>query len=114
MMGQDVGFPVPKGGAGELAQALTLRAEAAGARVRTNALVVDVEVRQGRASAVTLADGSRIRVRRAVLADVPAPALYRELVGVQHLPHAFMANLDRFQWDNPTIKVNWAVSEPVP
>jgi phytoene dehydrogenase-like protein len=114
MMGQDVGFPVPQGGAGELAQALTRRAEAAGARVRTNALVVDIDVRQGRAGAVVLADGSRIGVHRAVLADVPAPALYRDLVGLEHLPQRFAADLDRFQWDNPTIKVNWALSRPVP
>jgi len=114
MMGQDVGFPVPRGGAGEFARALTRRAEAAGAQVRTNALAVDIEVRQGRAYAVTMADGSRIRSRRAVLADVPAPALYRDLVGVQHLPNRFVADLDRFQWDNPTIKVNWAVSGRMP
>jgi phytoene dehydrogenase-like protein len=114
MMGQDVGFPVPQGGAGELAQALTRRAESAGARVRTNALAVDIEVRQGRAVAVSLADGSRIQVRRAVLADVPAPALYRDLVGLGHLPPRFRTNLDRFQWDNPTIKVNWALADRVP
>jgi phytoene dehydrogenase-like protein len=114
MMGQDVGFPVPQGGAGELAQALTRRAETAGVRVRTNALVVDIDVRQGRAAAVVLADGTRIGVRRAVLADVPAPALYRDLVGLEHLPSRFVADLDRFQWDNPTIKVNWALSGEVP
>jgi phytoene dehydrogenase-like protein len=114
MMGQDVGFPVPQGGAGELARALTLRAEAAGARVRTNALVVKIDVRQGRAGGVVLSDGTRIRARRAVLADVPAPALYRDLVGLEQLPLRFRADLDRFQWDNPTIKVNWAVSGRVP
>jgi len=45
---------------------------------------------------------------------VPAPALYRDLLGVQHLPNRFVADLDRFQWDNPTIKVNWAVSGRMP
>ncbi len=114
MMGQDVGFPVPQGGAGELAQALTRRAEAAGARVRLDTAAVHIEVEQGRATAVHLADGSRIRVRRAVLADVPAPGLYQGLVGLQHLPTSFADDLERFQWDNPTIKVNWALSRPMP
>ena len=114
MIGQDVGFPVPQGGAGQLAAALTRRAEAAGAQVRTGAQAVRIEQAHGRAAAVVLADGSRIGVRRAVLADVPAPALYRDLVGLEHLPARFVADLDRFQWDNPTIKVNWAVSAPVP
>jgi phytoene dehydrogenase-like protein len=114
MMGQDVGFPVPQGGAGELAQALTRRAEAGGARVRLNSEVVRIEVEHGRAAAVQLADGSRIRARRAVLADVPAPGLYRDLVGLRHLPPRFVDDLERFQWDNPTIKVNWALSRPMP
>jgi phytoene dehydrogenase-like protein len=55
-----------------------------------------------------------VRARRAVLADVSAPALYRELVGLQHLPERLGRDLDRFQWDNPTVKVNWALDRPVP
>ncbi len=35
MLAQDVGFPVPRGGAGELTQALARRAESLGAQVRT-------------------------------------------------------------------------------
>jgi phytoene dehydrogenase-like protein len=114
MMGQDVGFPVPEGGAGELAQALTRRAQSRGAEVRVNTPAVRVEVHQGRATAVHLADGSRIQVRRAVLADVPAPGLYEDLVGRHYLPAAFVDSLERFQWDNPTIKVNWAMSRSMP
>lgn len=114
MMGQDVGFPVPEGGAGSLARALTHRAQAGGAEVVLGQRVTGIDVLGGRARAVVLEGGQRIQARRAVLADVPAPPLYRDLVGLQHLPARFADELDRFQWDNATLKVNWALSAPVP
>jgi phytoene dehydrogenase-like protein len=114
MLGQDVGFPVPEGGAQRLADALAARLESLGGHVRRSAMVERVELRGGRAVGVRLADGSMIRARRAVLADVSAPALYRDLVGLQHLPDRMGRDLDRFQWDNPTLKVNWALNGPVP
>ena len=45
-------------------------------------------------SGCRLADGTTVRARKAVLADVPAPALYRDLVGAQHLPARFVRDLD--------------------
>jgi len=114
MLGQDVGFPVPRGGAGELAGALARRLTAGGGRLVTGARVDRIVVAGGRAVGVQTQDGRRVRVRRAVLADVTAPALYLDLVGGEHLPARLRANLERFQWDHPTFKVNWAVAHPVP
>ena len=51
-------------------------------------------------SRVELADGTTIDAPRGVLADVGAPALYRDLVGEAHLPAAFVRDLDRFQYDS--------------
>ena len=53
-------------------------------------------------------------VRHAVLADVSAPALYRDLVGLDRLPARLAQDLTRFQWDAPTLKANWALSGPIP
>jgi phytoene dehydrogenase-like protein len=114
MLGQDVGFPVPRGGAQVLADALASRVRSAGGQVRTSTRVEAVEVAAGRAVAVRTADGGRIAVRKGVLADVDAPTLYRELVGPAHLPSAFLDDLTRFQWDHPTLKLNWALRAPVP
>lgn len=114
MLGQDVGFPVPVGGAARLAEALVSRYGAQGGSLRTGVRVEHIEVTSGRASAVLLADGTRVTARRAVLADVDAPTLYRRLVGAEHLPARLLTDLDRFQWDNPTVKLNWALREPVP
>ncbi|MET0965760.1 MAG: NAD(P)/FAD-dependent oxidoreductase [Nakamurella sp.] len=114
MLGQDVGFPVPKGGAQNLAFALQRRFESLGGQVRTNARVETVLVAGGRAVGVRTADGTEIRATKAVVADVGAPFLYRNLVGSQHLPAKFLDGLDKFQWDNPTLKINWALDRPLP
>lgn len=114
MLGQDVGFPVPEGGAGRLAAALAARAQAHGAQVRCGERVDRVFVAGGRAVGVRTASGLLVRARRAVLADVDAPTLYRDLVGLEHLPSGLRRDLDRFEWDTPTVKVNWALDGPVP
>lgn len=114
MLGQDVGFPVPEGGAQRLADALSARVRAGGGEVRTGFRVEKVLVGDGAATGVRLADGTTVGARKAVLADVSAPALYRDLVGLEHLPASFAKSLDRFQWDNATLKVNYALREPMP
>lgn len=113
MLGQSVGFPVPVGGAGQLVTALVRRLEARGGRLRTGVPVDRILVEDGRAVGVRTAGGQTVRAR-AVLADVGAPALYRDLVGVEHLPARLVADLDRFEWDGATLKIDWALSEPVP
>ncbi len=114
MLGQDVGFPVPQGGAQRLADALVSRFRAGGGELLLGTRVSSVDVRGGRATGVRLADGTRVVAKRAVLADVDAPTLYGDLVGAEHLPARFVDALERFQWDNPTLKLNWALSAPVP
>ncbi len=114
MLGQDVGYPVPEGGAGVLADALSRRFRAAGGQVLTGTRVAAVAVSGGRAVGVLTDGGTRIRARRAVLADVTAPALYTELLGPRHVPARLLDDLEHFQWDHPTLKVNWALDAPVP
>lgn len=114
MLAQDVGFPVPKGGAGSLAAALTARVQSLGGEVMTNSRVDEVLVRSGRACGVRLQDGSTKTARRAVLADVSAPALYRRLLRGVRQSHQFKRDLDAFQWDHATVKLNWALDGPVP
>ncbi|PRY38654.1 phytoene desaturase family protein [Umezawaea tangerina] len=114
MLGQEVGFPVPRGGAGELVAALVRRLESRGGRVECGRPVREVVVAGGRALGVRDAQGGLVRARRAVLADVPAPALYLDLVGEEHLPSRLVDDLAAFEWDDATIKVDWALSGPIP
>jgi phytoene dehydrogenase-like protein len=114
MLGQQHGFPVPAGGAGRLVDALVTRLRTAGGQLVHGARVDRVVVGAGRALGVRAADGRYWRARRAVLADVPAPALLLDLVGADHLPGRLVDDLGHFRWDSATIKVDWALSGPVP
>ncbi|GIF63574.1 FAD-dependent oxidoreductase [Asanoa ishikariensis] len=114
MLGQSIGFPVPVGGAGQLVSALLRRLSARGGTVEYGRPVARVLHARGTAVGVEDVHGEHVRARRAVLADVPAPFLYSELVGLDALPAGFTRHLRGFQWDNSTIKVDWALSAPVP
>lgn len=114
MLGQQHGFPVPVGGAGELAAALGRRAQAAGAAVHCDQAVERIDVRGGRAVTVHTAAGLTVRARRAVIADVNAPLLYRELLPAGAVPARLLADLEHFEWDTPVVKVNWALDGPIP
>ncbi len=115
MMGQDVGFPVPEGGAGELAQALTRRAEAAGAQ-RPDERVGRRHRRAtgpGRRCGASPTDRGSACAARCWRTCPPRPSTRPRRAAAPPLPRS-STDLDRFQWDNPTIKVNWALSGRCP
>ncbi|MFI2711544.1 phytoene desaturase family protein [Micromonospora sp. NPDC018662] len=114
MLGQQVGWPVPVGGAQRITDALVARLVERGGRIEYDARVERVLTARGRAMGVRTADGADWRARRAVLADVPAPALYLDLVGAAALPPRLVEDLAHFKWDGSTLKVDWALSAPVP
>ena len=114
MVGQHLGYPVPKGGSGMFSQAMARRFESLGGTIRTSTRATEVVVRDGRAVAVRTEHGEEIGVRNAVVADVSAPALYGDLVSWDHLPARLRRKMDRFDWDPGTVKVDWALDGPVP
>jgi phytoene dehydrogenase-like protein len=63
---------------------------------------------------VRTADGRELPAARAVLADVGAPQLYEQLVAPDHLPARVRRAIRRFEYDPSTVKVDWALSGPVP
>ncbi|WP_155371041.1 phytoene desaturase family protein [Catellatospora vulcania] len=114
MLGQHHGFPAAEGGAQSLTDAMVRRLTARGGVLCCQANADRIIVGGGRALGVVCADGRAWRARRAVLADVDAPYLYRHLVGPGHLPGQLLTDLRRFRYDRPTVKVDWALREPVP
>jgi phytoene dehydrogenase-like protein len=113
-IGQRHGFPVPEGGAGRLTDAMVRRLRSRGGELRCGHRVARVVVRRGRAVAVALADGTEVDAPAGVIADTGAPQLYLDLLERGHLSPRLLADLDRFQYDNSTVKVDWALREPIP
>ncbi|MEU1367768.1 NAD(P)/FAD-dependent oxidoreductase [Streptomyces sp. NPDC005803] len=114
MLGQAYGFPVPVGGAGALTSALVRRLRARNVDVHCGSRVTEVVVRRGRAVGVRTENGDAVPARKAVLADVSAPSLYLDLIAPEHLPPRVFGDLQRFQWDFATFKVDWALNRPIP
>ncbi|GAA2746353.1 NAD(P)/FAD-dependent oxidoreductase [Terrabacter aerolatus] len=113
LLGQTVGFPVPRGGAGELTAALVRRLRSRGGELCVGERAEGIRVHDGRAVAVRTAS-RELTGRRAVLADVSAPALYGGLVSWDELPTRLRRRMARFEWDPSTVKVDWALDGPVP
>ncbi len=114
MLGQTVGFPVPEGGAGELTAALARRFRALGGTLHCGADVERIEVDRGRAVAVRTVTGDRYAAGRAVLAAVSAPVLYGRLLRAEDVPARTARSMRDFRLDPSTVKVDWALSGPVP
>src|SRR4051794_8545472 len=72
MVGQEVGFPVPQGGAGNLVDALIARLKERGGQVTCGRQVSQVLLADGRAMGVRDSSGQVVRAARAVVATVPA------------------------------------------
>ncbi|MCY1142174.1 NAD(P)/FAD-dependent oxidoreductase [Actinoplanes sp. Pm04-4] len=113
MLGQQYGWPVPVGGAQRITDALVARLEQRGGRIVYDAPVERVLIARGKAMGV-LSAGEPYRAYRAVVADVPAPALYLDLVGERWLPPRLVEDLAHFRWDGATVKVDWAVRRKMP
>ena len=112
-LAQQVGFPVPVGGAGALTAALVARLRSRGGTVRCGAEVTQVVVERNRARGL-IVDGNEVPVRHAVLATVTAPALYRSLLCDVPLPTRIDENITRWQPSAGTVKVDWALEQPIP
>ena len=112
MLGQHHGFPVPVGGAGKLVEAMVRRLAARGGELRLASPVAAVEIRGRRATGVRLASGERISARRAVLADVPAPILFGDLVGESRLPARFGEDLAAFPMGCPDAEGGLGAQRP--
>ncbi len=113
MLGQTVGFPVPEGGAGRLALALADRFTSRGGTIELGTRAERILTDRGRVVGARTGTGGVHRVR-AVVADVAAPALYGGLVPWSELPAKVATRMARFELDPATIKVDWALSGPVP
>jgi len=108
------GFRIPLGGAKAITEALLLRFREAGGTVRLGTRAERLVVSDGRVTAVVTAQGDEIAVRRAVLADVGAPALYLKLLKPEDTSGWLQKRMRRFRYGWGTFKMDWALAGPVP
>ena len=113
MLGQTVGFPVPRGGAQSLTDALVARLAGLGGEVVVDAEVTRVVVRDGRVRGVEVRGGETYDAP-VVVADVAAQRLFGGLVQEADLPAGIVRGMRRFELDPGTVKVDWALSGRVP
>jgi phytoene dehydrogenase-like protein len=114
LLAGSAGFPVPVGGAKSITEALLARLREAGGDLRLSSEVVEIKVSGKRGTAVKTANGEEFEARRAILADVGAPALYRRLLPESSIPAWVRSSMRRFRYGWGTFKMDWALSGPVP
>jgi phytoene dehydrogenase-like protein len=95
--GHAVGWPFPRGGSQQIANALAAYAQSLGVEIRTGTRVTSLkELPRG--------------------ADVLCDITPRQLldIGGQELPPALRRGLDRYRYGMAAFKVDWALSGPIP
>jgi phytoene dehydrogenase-like protein len=98
------------GGMGAITQAMAAAAREFGAEIRTSAPVARIDVRDGRARGVELADGTRIEAR-VVLSNADPKRTFLSLVEPDALPGEFRRAIEGIKMDGPCAKVNLVLSE---
>jgi phytoene dehydrogenase-like protein len=98
------------GGMGAISEAITSEARARGVEITTDAEVVAVRVKAGRATGVALADGSEIEAR-AVAAAVNPKLLYLRLVQREALDADFRSRIERWRCASGSFRMNVALAE---
>lgn len=111
LLGHAVGWPSPEGGADRLAGALVGVLREHGGELRCAAPVARVVAERGRTAGVELEGGERLAAR-IVIADVTPHGLLR--LAEPHLPGRYAAALRRYRYGPSTLKVDWALSGPIP
>jgi phytoene dehydrogenase-like protein len=108
------GMAVAVGGAGNLPRALAAVARGHGAEIRTGADVARIEVRDGRAVGVVLADGERIGARRAVVANLSPGPLIGRLLADADVPAGVLRRAEAYRYGPATMTVHLAMDGPIP
>ena len=98
------------GGMGAISEAIAKEARGRDVEITTEAEVVAVRVKAGRATGVALADGSEIEAR-AVAAGVNPKLLYLRLVEPQALDSEFRSRMERWRCASGSFRMNVALAE---
>ncbi|HEX5385829.1 MAG TPA: NAD(P)/FAD-dependent oxidoreductase [Gemmatimonadales bacterium] len=99
-----------RGGMGGISQAIAAAAREHGADIRTGSSVAQIAVRDGVATGVVLADGSKISATR-VASGADAHTTFLRLLDPAELPADFAAAVRAIDYASGSCKINLALSE---
>jgi phytoene dehydrogenase-like protein len=99
------------GGMGAISQAIARSAETAGAVIRTDAEVVSIDVTNGRATGVTLANGEQLEAPIVASGAHPKTTIL-DLAGADQFPQEVVADMRRYRTRGGSVKINMVLSEP--
>ena len=99
---------LPRGGTGAISNAIAAAAAEAGAEIRTETPVARILMKNGSARGVVLENGDEITAK--VVASSLDPRLtFLRMVGQEHLPDAFIQDINRYKFRGSSGKVNLAL-----
>jgi phytoene dehydrogenase-like protein len=102
------------GGMGAITGAMAEAAKGFGAEIRTDASVARIDTRDGRATGVTLEDGTELRAPL-ILSNADPKRTFLGLVDERELPDEFRHAIQGIKMDGPCAKVNFVLNaEPQP
>jgi phytoene dehydrogenase-like protein len=99
------------GGMGAISQAIARSAQSAGAEILTGAEVASIDVRNGSAIGVTLADGAELRAPIVISGAHPKTTVL-DLAGAENFPTEVADEMRRYRTRGGSVKVNMVLSEP--
>ncbi|HEX6469244.1 MAG TPA: NAD(P)/FAD-dependent oxidoreductase [Streptosporangiaceae bacterium] len=106
--GQVGAWGFPRGGMGGVTAALAAAARSFGAEIRTASPVARIDVRDGRATGVTLESGQELRAGTVITTAHPHISFLR-LLDRRDLPADFVADVERWKTRSGTVKINLAL-----
>jgi phytoene dehydrogenase-like protein len=98
-----------RGGTGAISNAIADAAREAGAEIRTETAIEKIILKNGRAKGVVLQNGDEIYAK-VVSSSVDPRLTFMKMVGEEHLPEDFTADLRRYKYRGSSGKVNLALA----
>ncbi|MGD9890733.1 MAG: phytoene desaturase family protein [Dehalococcoidia bacterium] len=109
---QDVGVSIVRGGMHSVSRALARSLEAHGGEIRTNALVKEIVVRDGKAVAVRLDGGETIDVDQVIASNVDPRHLALDLLGEAAVGPAVADKIRHYEWGDSFFTIYAALDRP--
>ena len=110
---QESGLSAPEGGGGMLTLALSKMIKSSGGEVITGAHVTKVIIKDGKAVGIELKDGSKIEVKRGVIASIEPRQLFLRLIGEEHFGSEFLQTVKKYRYGVGSMKIDIALDSPV-